>query len=220
MMRLFSPRPLIGIPCVMLALCCLTGCIASQLKGKTDRPIESDLQIYTQSSIGSHLMDVFGLFPFSSPPEFESTTPEITAAFQARILQLRPFREVKILPYAVKSSSEALWYGRNEGCDLVMMPEVLYRMDGTGNLPTTLVVRVRIFDARTGKLLWDIKQKALSEPGHDIDLTWNTIAGAPAQRARELADELAYKFAEYLIEPLLKAKQEEAPSPPPAIHGQ
>lgn len=193
----------------------MTGCIATQLKGKTDRPVETEMEIFTHSAIEAHLMDLVGIFPFSSPPEWESASAEITAAFQARIVQMRPFRDIRPLPYAVKSTSEALWYGRNAGCDLVMMPEVLYRMDGTGALPTTLVVRTRILDARSGMVLWDIKQKALSEPGYDIDLTWNTIAGAPAQRCRALADSLAFKFAEYLIQPLQQEKKQETPEAPP-----
>ena len=87
-----------------------------------------------------------------------------------------------------------------------MRPSLLYMMDGTGAMPTELVVRTRILDARTGQALWDIKQNALSTPGYDIDLTWNTITGDPAQRRRVMADCLARRFAEYLVEPLVKEK--------------
>jgi hypothetical protein len=130
----------------------------------------------------------------------------LTSAFQSRLVQRRPFREIRLLPYEVKSDTEALWYARNEGCTLVMRPLLLYMMDGTGNMPTKLIVRTRIIDARTGEVLWDVKQAARSEPGPDIDLFWDTITGAPAQRCRVMADCLAQGFAEYLAQPLEKEK--------------
>ena len=92
-------------------------------------------------------------------------------------------------------------YGMPEARDatLAMVPSLLYMMDGTGGMPTKLVVRSRILDARTGRVLWDVKQSACSEPGPDIDLAWNTIEGEPAQRCRVIADCLAQRFAGFLV---------------------
>jgi len=198
-----------GVVLVILVLCVTSGCIYSRIRGTSDRPIQTGMDVFVQAAIQRHLMDSIGLFPFDAPPEMTWVSDKVTTAFQTRMAQRRPFRDVRQVPYPVKSDAEALWYARNGECDLVMVPMVLEIADGSGAMPTRLSVRTRILDARTGMVLWDIKQTALSEPGADIDLVWNTIAGQPAQRLPELADSLARQFTEYLLEPL----EEEARRP-------
>lgn len=193
---------LLGLIVLLLASCGASGCIASRLQATSSRPVNASMEIFVQASIGQHTMESICLFPFDSPPEMAAASSSLTTAFQTRLVQRRPFREVRFLPDEVKSDSEALWYARNAGCTLVMRPLLVYMMDGTGAMPTELVVRTRILDARTGGVLWDVKQRGWSEPGYDIDLTWNTITGDPAQRCRVLADCLAQRFAAYLVQPI------------------
>jgi hypothetical protein len=198
---------LLGVLVVLLlAVCGNSGCLATRLKATTNRPVAASMEVIAHASIGQHSMDSVCLFPFVTPPETAAASYSLTSAFQTRLVQRGPFREIRALPYEVKADSEALWYARNEGCTLVMRPSLLYMMDGTGAMPTELVVRTRILDARTGQVLWDIKQNARSEPGPDIDLTWNTFTGDPAQRCSVMADCLAQRFAEYLDKPLGKEK--------------
>lgn len=193
---------------VVLALLGTSSCIHSRLKGTSSRPVETGMEVIVQSAIERRLMDSIGVFPFGAPPETETAgmSEKATAAFQLQLVRKRPFREVRQIDRPVKSDTEALWYGRTEGCDLVMVPTILYVMDGSGALPTRVGTRTRILDARTGFVLWDIKQTALSEPGPDVDLTWNTISGEPAQRFPELAEALARNFTDFLIQPLERAK--------------
>jgi hypothetical protein len=200
------PLRLLGAIALILAVCGNGGCIATRLKATSNRPVDASMEVFVRASIEQHLMDSVCLFPFTSPPEMAAASDYLTTAFQTRLVQRRPFLEIRTLPYEVKSDSEALWYARNEGCTLAMRPSLIYMMDGTGAMPTELVVRTRILDARTGQVLWDIKQTARSEPGFDIDLTWNTITGEPAQRRRVMADCLAQRFAEYLVQPLVQEK--------------
>jgi hypothetical protein len=190
-----------GLIAILLAVCIAAGCISSQMKATSDRPVDASMEIFARASIEQHAMDTICVLHFSTPPEMEATSASLTAAFQSMLEQRCVFRQIKVLPYEVKSDSEALWYARYEGCTLVMCPVLIYMMDGTGNVPTKLVVRTRILDARTGGVLWDVKQNGFSEPGRDIDLTWNTISGEPAQRCHVLADCLARRFAEYLVQP-------------------
>jgi hypothetical protein len=193
----------------MLAICGASGCIATQLTETSSRPVEAGMQVFVNAAIVQHTMDRLCIFPFSAPPEMAAASDPLTSTFQARLVQRGPFREVKTLPYEVKSDSEALWYARSEGCELAMVPSLLYMMDGTGGMPTKLVIRSRILDARTGRVLWDVKQNAYSEPGYDVDLAWNTIEGEPAQRCRVIADCLAQRFTGFLVEPLEKARREQ-----------
>ena len=206
--EVFSSTRLLGAFVLLLAICSSSGCLWTQLKETSSRPVEAGMEVFVQASILQHSMDRICAFPFSAPPEMAAATAQFTSAFQARLLQRRPFRDVKALPDEVKSDAEALWYARSEGCELAMVPVLLYMMDGTGGMPTKLVVRIRILDARTSSVLWDIKQSAYSEPGPDIDLDWNTIEGQPAQRCRVIADCLAQRFAGFLAEPLEKARRE------------
>jgi len=200
------PLRLMGVIALILAICSAGGCITTQLKATSSRPVDAKMEVIAHASIGQHSMDSVCLLPFITPPELAAASSSLTSAFQTRLVQRGPFREIRTLPYDVKSDSEALWYARNEGCTLVMRQSLLYMMDGTGAMPTELSVRTRILDARTGQVLWDLKQNARSEPGPDVDLTWDTRTGEPAQRCRVMADCLAQRFAEYLVQPLVKEK--------------
>jgi hypothetical protein len=162
------------------------------------------MEVFVQAAIEQHAMDSICLLPFISPPEMALASSSLTTAFGSYLTQRRLFREVRVLSDQVNSDSDAIWRARREGCALVMRPCLVYMMDGTGALPTELVVRTRILDSRTGAVLWDVKQRGISEPGSDVDLTWNTLKGDPAQRCSVLANCLARRFAEYLAAPMEK----------------
>ncbi len=200
------PLRLMGVTALVLTICSSGGCIATQLKATSNRPVNASMEVIAHASILQHSIDSVCLLAFTTPPEMAAASSSLTSAFQTRLVQRGAFREIKTLPYDVKSDSDALWYARNEGCALVMRPSLLRMIDGSGALPTELSVRTRILDARTGQVLWDLKQNARSEPGPDIDLTWTTFTGEPAQRYRVMADCLAQRFAEYLVQPLVKDK--------------
>jgi len=207
--RVLSPVKILGALVVFFALTVANGCIYTQERAVSDRPVTASMDIYVQSNVQMHTMNTIGVFPFTSPPEMEAYVGQAGSFYQAQLVQKKPFREVKSLPYAVKNDSEALWYGRSEGCDLVMIPSILYLIDGTGAMPTRLEVRTRILDARTGRVLWDVKQSAFSEPGPDVDLFWNTVSGKPARRYTELASTLAGGFANYLIQQLIEEEKKQ-----------
>jgi hypothetical protein len=204
--EVFSSPRLLGAVIILLAISGTSGCIATRMQDSSKRPVETGMEVFVRADIAQHTMDCMCVFPFRSPPEIAESSHPLSSAFQSRLVQRGPFRLIKTLPYEVKSDSEALWYARSEGCELAMIPSLLYMMDGTGAMPTKLVVRTRILDARTCAVLWDIKQNACSGPGPDIDLCWNTIVGEPAQRCGVMADCLALRFAEFLAQPLVKEK--------------
>jgi hypothetical protein len=193
----------------LIAVCATAGCM-SQLKANSPRPVDTSMDVFAQASVLQHSLDKACMFVFSAPPEIEADSAMVTSAYQARLLQRSPFARISLLDIVVSSDAQALWYARKRGCSLAIVPSLLYLMDGSGGLPTRLIVRIRILDAASGQVLWDIKQSAWSEPGPDIDLTWNTIVGAPAQRCHILADCLAEKFAGYLAQHLEEEKKEQA----------
>ncbi len=194
---------------VLLAILCPAGCM-SQLKATSPRPVEATMDVFAQSSVLRHTSERACLLGFGAPPEIEADSPMLTRAYQTRLVQRSPFARIKAIPDVVSSDAEALWYARKEACALAIVPYLQYMMDGSGGLPTKLVVRIRILDAADGRVLWDLKQTAWSEPGPDVDLTWNTVVGAPAQRGHELADCLADHFAAYLAQHLEQEEKEQA----------
>ena len=195
---------------LLAAICCTGGCLATQLKATSPRPVEATLDVFVQASVIQHMMDSACLFSFSTPPELEAASPMLTSAFQTRLVQRGPFPRIMVVPAKVVSDAEALWYARKQACSLAIVPSLLYMMDGAGGLPTKLEVRLRVLDAATGQVLWDIVESAWSEPGPDIDLTWNTVVGAPARRCRVLADCLAERFVGYFAQRLEQEKKEAA----------
>ena len=205
--EVFSSLRLLGAVIILVAIGGASGCIATRLQDSSKRPVEAGMEVFVRAEIAQHTMDCICVFPFSSPPEMAAGSYPLTSAFEARLVQRGPFRLIKNLPYGVKSDSEAIWYARSTGCELAMIPSLLYMMDGSGAMPTKLVVRTRILDARTCAVLWDIKQTACSGPGPDIDLEWTTIVGDPAQRCSVMADCLALRFAEFFVQPLVKEKK-------------
>ena len=121
-MQVFFPARTLGVLAIVLALSCSSGCIASRMEGTTNRPVKDAMDVFVRSAIEQHRMDTAIVFQFAAPPESAAASDAITAAFQSRLVQRRPFRQVKALPVTVKSDTEALWYVRNEGYRLPLFP--------------------------------------------------------------------------------------------------
>lgn len=197
---------------LLAASCVAGGCITSQLKATSSRPVEATMDVFAHAPIMEYSMDSACLFRFTAPHSMAAASPMLTSAFEERLVQSAPFARITMVPVTVDSDAQAIWYARKKGCPIAILPSLLYMMGGAGGMPTKLVVRIRILDAVTGQLLWDVKQRAWSNPGPDIDLTWNTIVGAPAQRCRVLAACLAQRFADYLAKPLEQERKKESGS--------
>jgi hypothetical protein len=193
-------KRLLALIGIFVVGCVASGCISSQMTATANRPVDASIEIFARARIEALAIQTLCMFPFNTPPETAAASESLTKAFQNRLEQRSLFRQIKVQLDPVKSDVEALWYARCEGCTFAMCPTLIYMMDGTGNMPTQLVVRIRILDARTGQVVWDAKQSGTSEPGHDIDFVWNTCIGKPAQRCLVLADCLALRFADYLVQ--------------------
>jgi hypothetical protein len=155
------------------------------------------MDIILQTDAASFGLARLGMLPFSTPQYAVGAGKEVTEFYRAELLRVGIFRELVMIAHSVKTDEEAVWWGRREGCDLVMRPVITYLMDGSGGLPTHLQTSIQILDVRTGRLRWSLNQKAYSEPGPDVDLFWTTIPGSPAQRYRLLARSLAEQLSDY-----------------------
>lgn len=187
-----------GVLIPLLAILSLAVGCASSLSAKSGRPIRVEpLDVMLQTDAASFGLASLGIFPFLAPQYAAGASKEVTDLYWAELLREGVFSRLIMIPRLVKSDGEALWWGRHEGCDLVMKPEITYFLDGSGALPTRMETSIQILDVRSGKLLWNLRQKVYSEPGADVDLFWHTIPGSPAQRYHLLARALAEQLSQY-----------------------
>jgi hypothetical protein len=178
----------------------MAGCAIVQ-RAPLSEPVRTNQEVFAWSLAERQAGAKLVIFPFSAPAGAETAAENATSAYYSMLLQKQVFREIVSLGQPVNTDAEALWYARTMGCDLAMRPSVLYLLDGTGAIPTRLEVRIRILDARSERVLWDLKQTAVSKPGADLDLVWTSVSGTPAQRYPVLAQTLADQFAVFLASP-------------------
>lgn len=196
-----------GVLVAVMLLLGTTGCV-TRMKAISSRPAKClPVQVYAQTNPQRYVNAGVCMFSFSAPAYALAVTEELTGVYHQDLQQNGIFRQVKPVPRSVGADAEAIWWGRHEGCDLVMLGSVLYLLDGSGATPTRLQVGVRILDVRSGTEVWNLKQDAYSEPGYDVDLGWTTISGQPAQRYHTLARVLADQFSGFLLEPIAKSKK-------------
>jgi hypothetical protein len=180
----------------------LAGCFTT-MKAYSQRPVQCmPVEVYLKTDTERYVNGVLGIFPFTAPEYAAAAANELRSVYYRELVQDGVFRQVKLMYQVVGSDTEAVWLGRREGCDLVMLGSILYLLDGSGAAPTRLQVGGRILDVRSEGPVWNIKQEAYSEPGPDVDLVWTTISGEPAQRYHALAEVLAEQFSQFLMEPI------------------
>ena len=197
----YKPATCIGLICLAGLCFAFSGCAAT-FRAESRRPVEdTSLEVFVRADGNRYRSAKIGIFSFNAPSYASAAENELATIYWEEILRSGLFKQVILIPHQVSDSSEAIWWGRREQCDLIMMPQVVYMVDGSGALTNRLEVGVRILDTRSGQLLWDFKQKASSNPGPDIDLYWTTISGKSAQGYQTLARYLAQQTPQALLPP-------------------
>ena len=196
-LRMMAP----GITRIIAVMACLAGvagCV-SQMRAESSRPVQcKPIEAFVQSNGLSYAAARLGVFYAREPDHAVGISREVTSMYADELVKNGVFSQVKLIPYTARTAEEVIWWGRQEGCDLVMESEIVYLLTGSGTMPTKLGMRVRIIDTRTGGTLWDLQQWAFSEPGRDMDLFWHTVSGQSAQRHGALAKALAEQLPRYL----------------------
>jgi hypothetical protein len=189
---------LLFVAILVSSLAGAAGCV-SQMRAQSTRPVRCEpVEAFVRSNSAGYATARMGVLYFAVPNYAVSAEREVTPIYVEELIRSGAFSQVELIPRYVRTDDEAIWWGRHERCDLVMESEILYLLSGSGTMPTQLEIRIQIIDTRTGAVLWDMRQKAFSEPGPDIDLTWHTLSGQPAQKYRALARALAEQLSGFL----------------------
>lgn len=200
-MRWPSPVVFLGLLLVAGIPLSISGC-ASTFRAESTRPVQcAPPEVFTRVDGGSYRSAKLGIFPFRAPSYASEIENELSVIYWQEILRSGVFKEVILIPQQVEGVDEAIWWGRREKCSLIMMPQLVYMIGGSGALTNRLEVGIRVLDTQSGRLLWDFRQKASSNPGADIDLYWTTIPGKSAQGYRTLARSLAQQTSIAFLPP-------------------
>lgn len=176
----------------------ISGC-AQGLLAEFSRPVHCMApEVFVRSARAGYPFLKIGILPTVAPSYARSAAGVVTSIYYDELLRSRGFRSVIRIPHRAAGVGQALWWGRDSGCDLVMTSKIRSLWYGSGALPTRLEIQVRIYDVRTGDVLWSLRQKASSEPGPVLDIGWNTFAGQPARLYPVLARRLAVQLARML----------------------
>ncbi|MCE5242594.1 MAG: hypothetical protein ABFD98_11050 [Syntrophobacteraceae bacterium] len=194
---------------VLLLAVSLTGCAERMVETASSRigfpgtagtPARCNpIEVLVQSNLPYTANTSLGILLAGVPGKTEADAESLTRLYYEELIRTNAFRSVKVIPQTAGTREDALWIGRRDGFDFVMVPAIRYILDSSGNLPTRLDVSVDILDVRTASLAWSVRQSACSEPGRDMDLVWMTLAGEHAQRVHSLSKALAGQFAGFMI---------------------
>ena len=89
--EVFYSTRLLGAVVLLLAICGASGCIATQLKETSSRPVEAGMEVFVHAAIGQHTMDRICIFPFSAPPEMAAASDPLTIDISGEACPKRPF---------------------------------------------------------------------------------------------------------------------------------
>jgi hypothetical protein len=175
----------------------LTGC--THMSTLTARDVKCELpKVVVWSPLAAYTQKTVGVVKFNVPLHATGAVDWLTRIYVEKLMQEGPFKSVKPLDALVSSGEDGIRLGRAEECDLILMPSVVSLIESSGAMPTELQVNAELMDVATARILIRIGQRAASEPGHDVDLVWNIVAGQPALRTRQLAQMLASQHARFL----------------------
>lgn len=200
------------IACLSLPLLgLLSGCF-SMINVKTQESLSvQPMEVFIRGDASRHPYLRLLVFPFTPPVYAPGTGAEVAWAYQQELLRQVVFGQVELSTEPPQNREDALWQARQKGFDVVLFATITYLLDGSGAQPSRLEVETQILEARTGRTIWYLRQKAVSSPGPDVDMTWTVYSGQPARPYRALARDLAEQLAVGLLPPKGNGKSAIAP---------
>ena len=179
-------------------------------KGYATPLITKQNQVFAHPGSQNLRMGRAGLLNFRSVPDFPEVGPAFTQIFYRELLAKRTFAEVVLIPEAYTTKEEALRLAKRHRADVMLLGEVPYYLDG-GTVGTSgLQVDLKVIEAQSGRLLWNLSDSLKATPRPIIDLIVVESRPYPTPSMGTLAARLAGRLAATL-------EQGPPPSPPTGI---
>ncbi|NLI82489.1 MAG: hypothetical protein GX443_12515 [Deltaproteobacteria bacterium] len=185
--------------CLVTVLVAALGCAGESRAFSHGPRVElQPIDVFRRSNIQYYGGAALGVLSFKGPAQMSAAGDEIARIYAQELLKPGFFKDVRFFARSAASQEEAVWLARTLECDLIMEATIQYLLDGSGSMPTHLDIAVKILDARSGTVAWDLGQKASSNPGKEVDLFWSVKKGAPAERYPAMAKALAVQLVHFL----------------------
>jgi hypothetical protein len=151
-----------------------------------------------------------GLLNFRTVPDFAEVGPAFTEIFYRELLAKRAFAEVVLIPETYTTKEEALRLAKRYRADVMLLGEVPYYLDG-GTVGTSgLQVDLKVMEAESGRLLWNLTDSLKATRRTIVDLIVTESRPYPTPSMGTLAARLAGRLAATL-------EQGQPPPPPSGI---
>jgi len=131
-------------------------------------------------------------------PDFAEVGPAFTQIFYRELLATGAFAEVVLIPETCASREEALRLAKQYNVNVMLLGEVPYYLDG-GTVGTSgLQVDLKVIEAGSGRLLWNLSDSVKATPRPIIDLIVTETRPYPTPPIGVLASRLAARLAAIL----------------------
>jgi len=165
-------------------------------------------QVFTHPGGQNLRLSRAGLLNFRTVPDFAEVGPAFTQIFYRELLAKRAFAEVVLIPETYTTKEEALRLAKRHQADVLLLGEVPYYLDG-GTVGTSgLQVDLKVIEAGSGRLLWNISDSLKATPRPIIGLMVVETRPYPTPSMGTLAARLAGRLAANL--------EQGQPQPPPS----
>jgi|UniRef100_A0A7V6A5W1 hypothetical protein len=148
-----------------------------------------------------------GLMEFRTVPDFANVGPAFTRIFHRELLAKRAFTDVVLIPAPYYTDEDALRQAKRHKVDVLLLGEIPYYLDGGTVGNSGLQVDLKVIEAGSGRLLWNLSDSIKATRRPIIDLIVTETRPYPTPSMGSLASRLAGQVA---------AKLEQGQPPPPA----
>ena len=169
--------------------------------------IDKRNQVFAHPGNQNFRLGRVGLLDFRTVPDFAEVGPAFTQIFYRELLAKKAFAEVVLIPETYTTKEEALRLAKRHQVDVILLGEVPYYLDG-GTVGTSgLQVDLKVIEAGSGRLLWNLSDSLKATHRPIIDLIVTETRPYPIPSMGALAARLAGRLAATL--------EQGQPAPPP-----
>jgi hypothetical protein len=152
-------------------------------------------QVFTQPGNQNLRLGRAGMLNFRTVPDIAEVGTAFTEIFYREILAKKAFAEVVLIPETYTTKEEALRLAKRYKAEVMLLGEIPYYLDG-GTVGTSgLQVDLKVMEATTGRLLWNVSDSLKATRRPIVDLIVTESRPYPTPSIATLASRLAGRLA-------------------------